>query len=363
MLVSFVAMIGKIYINGQIGSFDEVRGVELIDVIKQVQGQPFAESFDVYINSVGGIVEVGFDIYDYLKSLKVPVSTIGVGCVASIATVIFMAGENRRLRANTEFMIHLPSGEAKGTAEQIDSYSKGLREVETTLIKFYKEVTGLSEEALKPLLRNETFLSNADAFDLKFSTEQEIDFPMVAKLYINSNIDTKMTQEDKSWIESQFENFKALFSAKPKAIKLLDSVGTELEFTNVEDGQMPQIGSEAMVDGKPAEGDFIMPQLDNAIVTFVGGVVTEIKPAEGGGSDDEEMANLTAENERLKQELADATAVKDDATSKLETIEAEFTAFKANVTARFGTTPTPQPTPAPILNVANERLNKLKNKK
>ncbi len=352
-------MIGKIFINGQIGSFDNVRGVELVDVIKQVQGQPFATHFDVYINSEGGIVEVGFDIYDYLKSLDVTVDTIAVGCVASIATVIFMAGENRRMRANTEFMIHLPSGMVQGTSEEIENYSKGLKEIENKLIKFYKEKTGLSEEALKPLLRNETFLSNADAFDLKFSTEQEIDFPMVAKLYINSNIDTKMTQEDKSWIEEQFGKFSAFFAGKPKAIKLMDSVGTEIEFPTVEDGQMPQVGSEGLVDGKPAEGEFIMPQIDNAIVTFVAGVVTEIKPADGM----DELATLKAENERLTQELESATALKNQADEKLVTIETEFTNFKAGITSRFEKTPTPQAVAQVAMNSAKDRLEKLKNKK
>ena len=53
-------MIGKININGAIGKFEGEKSVELIDVISQVRKQPDATSFDVYINSDGGHVDVGF---------------------------------------------------------------------------------------------------------------------------------------------------------------------------------------------------------------------------------------------------------------------------------------------------------------
>lgn len=43
-------MTGNIYISGQIGTFDGVPGVELIDVIGQVKKQPQATAFNVHIN-------------------------------------------------------------------------------------------------------------------------------------------------------------------------------------------------------------------------------------------------------------------------------------------------------------------------
>lgn len=95
-------MIGKIYITGTIGDFEEdgkvVPGINLIDIVGQVKAQPEATSFDVFINSEGGYVHIGFDILNYLRSLGKPITTIGTGIVASIATVIFMAGTQRRDR-------------------------------------------------------------------------------------------------------------------------------------------------------------------------------------------------------------------------------------------------------------------------
>jgi ATP-dependent Clp protease, protease subunit len=359
-------MNGQIYINGQIGANEGEVGVNLIDIIKQVKTQPFATSFDVYINSKGGYVDVGFDIYDYLNSLKksgVIINTIGEGLVASIATVIFMAGESRKITAGTKFMIHLPSGDVKGTADEIAEYNDMLRTKENKLIKFYSNETGNPDEAIRPLLRQETWLDPSSAFDLKFLTEYEVEFNAVAKFEkLNTNKNENMTTEDKDWITKQFESFTALFKGKPKNIVLMDSNGIEIDFPDVADGATPAVGDMATVAGEPAEGSFIMPQLGNATVTFVAGAITEIVEA---GTNDEEMATLKSENESLKQQLADATANAQTATAKIETIEAEFTNFKAQITAKFETTPIEKPIniTSTVVNLAQERLEKLKTTK
>lgn len=362
-------MIGKIYINGQIGAVDGEVGVNLIDVIKQVKAQPQATSFDVLINSEGGYVDVGFDIYDYLHSLKksgMAINTVGIGLVASIATVIFMAGDTRKLKSGAQFMIHLPSGEVGGTADEISSYSQMLKDTENQLVKFYTNATGLSEEAIRPLLRNETWLSSEDAQSMGFVTEQSIELQAVAK-FSNTN-NNKMNTEDKAWIEKQLEKFTAMFGSKPKNIVLLDSNGAEITFPKVEEGQTPAIGDEATVDGQPADGEYIMPQLNNAKVIFAGGVITEIVEAES----DDEMATLKAENERLAQELANAQANVETATAKatevetkLSTIETEFTNFKAQVTAKFevGKEERKEKKEEGVKNLASDRLAKLKETK
>jgi len=359
-------MEGNIYINGAIGANDGEIGVNLIDVVRQVKGQPFATSFNVYINSEGGYVDVGFQIYDYLKSLKLPITTIGQGLVASIATVVFMAGDVRKLKVGTQFMIHLPSGEVGGTADEITTYSEMLKATENKMVKFYQDTTGLTDEAIRPLLQNETWLNSSDAFDFGFLTEYEIPYNAVAK-YENLKTEIKMTKEDKGWIEEQFAKFTAMFGKKPKAIMLKDANGVEIEFPTVEEGQTPAVGDEAMVNGQPAEGEYIMPQLANATVVCSGGKVTEIKEAEG----EDEMATLQAENEALKQQLAEATAKADseanakaEAENKLETIETEFTNFKAQVTAKFevGKEERKEKKEEGVKNLAQERLEKLKTK-
>ena len=355
-------MNGNLYIKGEIGV-----DVHLADVISQVAKQPESTMFNVYINSVGGSVDVGFDIYNYIKSLNVPINTIGQELVASIATVIFMAGNSRKLDVNCEFMIHLPSGSVSGTAEEIEAYNEMLKKYEKKLVDFYKEVTGLNDEAIKPLLRYETWLSPTLAFDFKFTTEKANDLPILAKAtynFKNENMN-QLSKEDKSWIETQLGSISSLFKKSTiKNIVLQDANGVEIDFTEVAEGDQPIVGeSVATVDGMPAEGDYLMP--DGQTFVFVGGVLTEVIPVE---------ADANAERiSQLEQELADAKAEATakaneliEATEVNEKFEKEFKALKSTITSKMGAKV--EATKAPTKEKENESpyakmLENIKNKK
>jgi ATP-dependent Clp endopeptidase proteolytic subunit ClpP len=323
-------MEGNIFINGEIGE-----NVHLVDIVKQVQGQPFATMFNVHINSIGGSVDVGFDIYNYLKSLNVPITTIGSGVVASIATVIFMAGNERKLRKNTEFMIHLPSGSVSGTSSDIEAYSEMIKKYDKKLIDFYVESTGLQREAIEPFLKNETWLSIDDAFDFKFVTEMEVDFPLVAKAVYNLKPDNKMTEEQKGLFTKFNDKLDSIIDklvgkSNVKSILLQDANGVEIDFPDVMEGEQPIVGeSTAMVDGSPAEGEYLMP--DGTTMIFVGGILTEIKEAEVDDS-----AERIAE---LERQLAEANAKVEAKDSQIEEITNEVKAMKKEIKSTFKAEP------------------------
>ncbi|MGC8739704.1 MAG: ClpP family protease [Candidatus Hydrogenedens sp.] len=79
------------------------------------------EPITVYVCSPGGHVDSGFAIYDIMKFVQSPITTIGVGWVASIAVPILMGAPKERRFAlpNTRFLIHQPSGGAGGQAADI----------------------------------------------------------------------------------------------------------------------------------------------------------------------------------------------------------------------------------------------------
>lgn len=335
-------MQGNIYINGLIGSWGSEIGVELIDVIQQVKQQPLAESFKVYINSEGGAVDVGFAIYDYLKSLKKPIEMIGNGKVMSIATVIFMAGTERILKDNTQFMIHLPWGGIDGTADELEAFAKEVRAVEDKLVKFYSDVTDISKEAILPLLKDETYLTDVQAFDLGFSTVQYV--PVAARVYFNSNTDKSMNnlkEEDKSWLEERFDEIARIFNSKKGEIKnliLQDANGMSLDFPDVAKDAMPQVGDVATVDGSPAEGEYLMPSGETYV--FAAGELTEIISMDAG--DDEDVEALRSENESLKEQLEALNAEKETLNAELvsnketlEEVEKEVLALKKNIKSKF----------------------------
>ena len=291
-------MVGKINIIGSIGKFEGEKSVELIDVITQAKKQPNATSFEVTINSDGGIVTVGYDIYHFLKSLGVPITTIGSGTVASIATVIFMAGSKRIVKPNTKFMIHLPMiGMDYSNSLEVEIGLKALKEVENAAVNFYAKELGLSKEAIYPLLRNETFLSQDELIGLGFVTT-ESNFRIAARLNIKTKTN-KMSKPSKlrailNILKGEVVN-KVVYTADNK----------ELVFPDLTEDDPIEVGAIATFDGQAADGE--ITTAEGKIYVFEAGVLMEIKEIESEEEvSDEEIVevlqDLQASNESLKNE-------------------------------------------------------------
>ncbi len=80
------------------------------------------EEIKLYINSPGGYVTAGFSMYDTIKQIKSPVSTICTGLAASMGSILLSAGEKgkRYIQPNARVMIHQPSGGTRGPASDIE---------------------------------------------------------------------------------------------------------------------------------------------------------------------------------------------------------------------------------------------------
>ncbi|QNJ97193.1 ClpP family protease [Constantimarinum furrinae] len=80
------------------------------------------EEIKFYINSPGGYVTSGFSIYDTMRGIKSPVSTICTGLAASMGSILLSAGEKGRrfIQPHARVMIHQPSGGARGPASDIE---------------------------------------------------------------------------------------------------------------------------------------------------------------------------------------------------------------------------------------------------
>jgi ATP-dependent protease ClpP protease subunit len=175
-------VIGKINIHGQIGPsyVDEQglfhKGVVLLDVVEQAESNPKATEFEVSINSPGGYVDIGDAIYNYLQSLKSKgkVTTIQEGIVGSIATKIFLAGDERLADDRFQFWIHNPYKEnVSGDSDQLMEMAKGLAEAETQLRQFYMNFTKINEHALDSLMKIETGLNADQCVKFGFATAKK----------------------------------------------------------------------------------------------------------------------------------------------------------------------------------------------
>ena len=321
-------MVGKIFIKGQIGTDADGVGVELIDIISQVRKQPEATAFEVHINSIGGRVDTGFDIYNYLKSLGLPLITIGSGMVASMATVIFMAGDKRVVSPGTKFMIHLPMGGIENaTSEDLDIYAKDLKAVENKIVDFYSKEIGIQKEAITPLLKNETWLTEKQIYDLGFAT-LETDLTIAAKVKNNNNQKSKKMADKKS----KFAQVMQILTGKDPVAKIVFAADDkEINFPDLGEEDEVVVGAKATIDGATAEGE--ITAADGRIFVFEAGVLTEIKEkvVEEDVTEEEmidaflEMAGLVATNvqdiQAIKAQYSELKKEKDDYKARLEKAE------------------------------------------
>lgn len=323
-------VIGTVDIIGVIGditndpTFKEgTRFTTFLDVVRQVEAQKDAEKFLISIDSPGGYVEDGDEIYNYLKSIQKPIKTFARSVCASMATKLFMVGQQRVIHEGCEFMIHNPWGNTSGDAGEIENYASELRRMEKKFIDFYSETTGTSKEAIKPLMNKETVLTAQQAVELGFATEIfNNELKAVAILNKSTMADKALTKDEaKSLLDSFGEKLKNLFNPdKPKMIVVQDVNGVEIEFPDVAEGETPVVGATATVDGSPAEGEYTTP--DGVTHVFEGGVLQEIKEPEA--EEDDEMAKLKEENENLKQQLEAINAKAEESEKEIQNYKREF---------------------------------------
>ena len=118
----------------------------------------------LYINSPGGDVTAGWAIMDTMQYIKSPVSTIGMGLVASMGSVLLAAGEKgkRFVLPNTEIMIHQPSSGTQGKVTDMEIYMQEMQRVKKIFVKQMSEFTGRKEKEVFDAMERDNWM-DADA--------------------------------------------------------------------------------------------------------------------------------------------------------------------------------------------------------
>ncbi|MAY22554.1 MAG: ATP-dependent Clp protease proteolytic subunit [Flavobacteriaceae bacterium] len=115
------------------------------------------EEIQLYINSPGGYVTSGFSMYDTIKSIKSPVSTICTGLAASMGSILLSVGEKGRrfIQPHARVMIHQPSGGARGPASDIEITASEIVKTKELSAKILAENCGQSfEKVMKDFNRD-----------------------------------------------------------------------------------------------------------------------------------------------------------------------------------------------------------------
>ncbi|MBU2906090.1 MULTISPECIES: ATP-dependent Clp protease proteolytic subunit [Arenibacter] len=125
------------------GMVDDDTAKHVIDRLLYLDMQNNKE-IQLYINSPGGYVTSGFAMYDTIKALKSPVSTICSGLAASMGSILLSVGEKGRrfIQPHAQVMIHQPSGGARGQASNIEIQAKEIIKTRELSAKILAENCG-----------------------------------------------------------------------------------------------------------------------------------------------------------------------------------------------------------------------------
>lgn len=141
---------------------------KVIDLINQAKNN---EDLEIEINSGGGSVFAGSEIYTALKSYSGKVTTKVVGLAASAASVIAMAGDKILISPTGQIMIHNASGGFGGDYRDMEKGAEILKNVNATISNAYRIKTGLSSDELLDMMNKETWLTPQQALEKKFVDE------------------------------------------------------------------------------------------------------------------------------------------------------------------------------------------------
>ena len=121
----------------------------------------------VLINSPGGAVDDGFAIYDMMRYIRCPVTSICVGLAASAATIILLGGDkgSRLALPNTRILLHQPSQSMQGVASDIEISAKEILRIRERINRLLSTETGRTPDQIQKDLNRDCWLSAEEAVE------------------------------------------------------------------------------------------------------------------------------------------------------------------------------------------------------
>ena len=199
---------------------------------------------DIQLNiaSYGGAVSDAFAIYNTLKSHKGRITANIYGDSASSATFIAMAADEIRIADNVMFLIHNVWGSVTGEADELRKAAEHMDKVNENIIDVYKKKTGLNKNTIKSLMNkgdwwtakeakkngfvdvvvDATEVLNRTDVMLMNCANDEMKQALLNKVnQLNNNKNQlEMTEENKSWFNSKFDELMNSFKSTPVEVEV-----------------------------------------------------------------------------------------------------------------------------------------------
>lgn len=152
----------------------------VVDAINEADGKEFL----VQINSGGGSVFAGSEIYTTVKKLDANVEIVGLA--GSAASFIAMAGKKVSISPTAQIMVHNASTISTGDKNDMSDTSEFLNTIDSSIAYAYQLKTGLQKEELFEMMNKETWLNAQDAVKKGFADEVMFTAPVDAVASVGS---------------------------------------------------------------------------------------------------------------------------------------------------------------------------------
>ncbi|MBY6799536.1 Clp protease ClpP [Clostridium botulinum] len=191
------------------------------DIEKALSEAKKNEEIEVIINSGGGSVFAGSEIYSLLKEYKGKITGKIVGLAASATSVIAMGCDILKISPTAQLMIHRASMISAGNSEDFAKGAEVLEGIDKSIANAYILKTGLKQDELLDMMSKETWLDAKTAKEKGFADEILFDEDNKIVASFNSGvippqIINKLRNEFKNNKEEKQINEKELEIAKAK---------------------------------------------------------------------------------------------------------------------------------------------------
>ncbi len=151
------------------GEIDDDSANLIIAQMLFLSNEDNAGDIHFYINSPGGAITSGLAIYDTMRFLRCPVATYCVGQAASMAAVLFAAGQpgKRFILSNSRVLLHQPliSGVMTGPATDLEIETKEILRLRSRLYQILAEHSGQDAAKIEKDCDRNLWLEAQEAID------------------------------------------------------------------------------------------------------------------------------------------------------------------------------------------------------
>ncbi|HZI01027.1 MAG TPA: ATP-dependent Clp protease proteolytic subunit [Flavisolibacter sp.] len=135
------------------GIVDDKSAKDVVTKLLLLDADKPGEEIKFFISSPGGSVTSGMVMYDMMKAIKSPVSTICMGLAASMGSILLSAGTKGRrfIFPHGEVMIHQPSlgGHIQGVSADMEIHAEQIMRTKEMGARILAENTGQTVERIR----------------------------------------------------------------------------------------------------------------------------------------------------------------------------------------------------------------------